>query len=149
MKFRELSLRKNPDCPVCGTNPSVTKLIDYHEFCGMRGEEGNREIEVPEIEPIELKRRLDAGEEIVILDVREPHEYQICDIGGYLIPLLELPQRIHEFDSSGTFVIHCRSGVRSAEAVDFMMKAGFGKIFNLRGGILAWSDQADPTLPKY
>ncbi len=149
MKFRELKLRKNPDCPVCGTHPTVTKLIDYQEFCGIRGEEAPVTTSVPEIQPEELKRRLDAGEDIFVLDVREPHEYQICHINGYLIPLGDLAKRVNELDSSREIVAHCRSGVRSAKAVDFLRQAGFKKVKNLAGGILAWSDKVDPKLPKY
>ncbi|MGH9863749.1 MAG: molybdopterin-synthase adenylyltransferase MoeB [Candidatus Acidiferrales bacterium] len=149
MRFRELKLRKNPDCPACGARPTITKLIDYYEFCGIRGEEAVPTVQVPEMEPVELKKRLEAGEDIFILDVREPHEYQICHLGGYLIPLGELPRRVHELDSARTIVSHCRSGKRSAEAVDFLRKAGFRKVWNLKGGILAWSDQVDPRVPKY
>ncbi|HUK87121.1 MAG TPA: molybdopterin-synthase adenylyltransferase MoeB [Terriglobales bacterium] len=149
MRFRELKLRKNPDCPACGKNPTVTGLIDYQEFCGIRGEEAPVTAGVPEITPLELKRRLDAGEDLFILDVREPHEYQICHLHGHLIPLGDLPQRVHELDSSREIVAHCRSGVRSAKAVDFLRQAGFRKVTNLKGGILAWSDQVDPRVPKY
>ncbi|HEV2717946.1 MAG TPA: molybdopterin-synthase adenylyltransferase MoeB [Terriglobales bacterium] len=153
MKFRELKLRKNPDCPACGTHPTITELIDYNEFCGVRGEEKSEEkpvgIGVPEIQVEELKRRLDAGEDVFVLDVREPHEYQICNIGGYLIPLGDLPKRVHELDSSREIVAHCRSGVRSAKAVDFLRQAGFRKVHNLAGGILAWADRVDPKMPKY
>jgi molybdopterin/thiamine biosynthesis adenylyltransferase/rhodanese-related sulfurtransferase len=149
MKFRELKLRKNPDCPACGTHPTVTKLIDYNEFCGIRGEEAPVEAGVPEIQVEELKRRLDAGEDLVVLDVREPHEYQICNINGHLIPLGELPRRVHELDSSREIVAHCRSGVRSAKAVNFLRQAGFKKVHNLAGGILAWADRVDHTMPKY
>ena len=149
MRFRELKLRKNPDCPACGKNPTVKKLIDYQEFCGIRGEEAPVTAGVPEITPVELKRRLDAGDDLFILDVREPHEYQICHLNGHLIPLGDLPQRVHELDSSREIVAHCRSGVRSAKAVDFLRQAGFRKVHNLKGGILAWSDQVDPSVPKY
>jgi adenylyltransferase/sulfurtransferase len=150
MKFRELKLRKNPDCPVCGTHPSVTKLIDYAEFCGIRGEEAPSTVtNIPEITPRDLKTRLDRGDDVYVLDVREPHEYQICNIGGHLIPLGELPQRVHELDSSREIVAHCKSGKRSAQAVEFLQKAGFKKIQNLKGGILAWSDEVDPSVPKY
>src|SRR5438270_472261 len=149
MKFRELKLRKNPDCPACGTHPTVTKLIDYNEFCGIRGEEKPVSDQVPEIQPEELKRRLDAGEDLFVLDVREPHEYQICNLNGYLIPLGELPKRVHELDSSREIVAHCRSGMRSAKAVTFLQQAGFRKVSNLAGGILAWSDKVDPSVPKY
>jgi molybdopterin/thiamine biosynthesis adenylyltransferase/rhodanese-related sulfurtransferase len=150
MKFRELKLRKNPDCPVCGTHPTVTKLIDYAEFCGVRGEEAPTTVtNVPEITAPELKARLDKGDDIYVLDVREPHEYQICNINGHLIPLGELPQRVHELDSSREIVAHCKSGKRSAQAVEFLRGAGFRKISSLKGGILAWSDEVDPTVPKY
>jgi sulfur-carrier protein adenylyltransferase/sulfurtransferase len=150
MKFRELKLRKNPDCPVCGTHRTVTKLIDYAEFCGIRGEEAPSTVaNIPEITPTELKTRLDRGDDLYILDVREPHEYQICNLHGHLIPLGELPRRVHELDSSREIVAHCRSGKRSAEAVQFLQKAGFRKIWNLKGGILAWSDDVDPSVPKY
>jgi molybdopterin/thiamine biosynthesis adenylyltransferase/rhodanese-related sulfurtransferase len=150
MKFRELKLRKNPDCPVCGTHPTVTKLIDYAEFCGIRGEEAPSTVtNIPEITPRELKTRLDRGDDVYVLDVREPHEYQICNIGGHLIPLGELPQRVHELDSSREIVAHCKSGKRSAQAVEFLQQAGFKKIQNLKGGILAWSDEVDPSVPKY
>jgi len=149
MKFRELKLRKNPDCPACGTHRTITKLIDYNEFCGIRGEEKPVEAGVPEIQVEELKRRLDAGEDLFVLDVREPHEYQICNIHGHLIPLGDLPKRVHELDSSREIVAHCRSGVRSAKAVTFLQQAGFKKVHNLAGGILAWADRVDPKMPKY
>src|SRR5436309_1831082 len=150
MKFRELKLRKNPNCPMCGTHRTITKLIDYYEFCGVRGEEApGPSVQVPEITPRELKSRLDHGDDIFILDVREPHEYQICNLKGHLLPLGELTRRVHELDSSREIVAHCRSGKRSAEAVDFLRKAGFRKILNLKGGILAWSDEVDPSVPKY
>jgi sulfur-carrier protein adenylyltransferase/sulfurtransferase len=149
MKFRELKLRKNPDCPVCGMNPTVTRLIDYNEFCGIRGEEKPMESGISEIQVEELKRRLDAGDDLFVLDVREPHEYQICNIGGHLIPLGDLPKRVSELDSSREIVAHCRSGVRSAKAVTFLQQAGFKKVHNLAGGILAWADRVDPKMPKY
>jgi len=150
MRFRELKLKKNPDCPLCGTHRSITKLIDYEEFCGIRGEEAPAAtINVPEITPRELKQRLDRGDDLFVLDVREPHEFQICNLNGYLIPLGDLPRRAHELDSSREIVAHCRSGKRSADAVEFLRKAGFRKIWNLKGGILAWSDEVDPSVPKY
>jgi molybdopterin/thiamine biosynthesis adenylyltransferase/rhodanese-related sulfurtransferase len=150
MRFRELKLRKNPECPVCGEHPTVTKLIDYAEFCGIRGEEAAApQTTVPEISARELKSRLDRGDDLFILDVREPHEYQICNLGGHLIPLGDLSRRVSELDSSREIVAHCRSGKRSAEAVEFLRKAGFRKVLSLKGGILAWSDEVDPTVPKY
>jgi adenylyltransferase/sulfurtransferase len=150
MKFRELKLKRNPDCPLCGTHPTITKLIDYEEFCGIRGEEASAAItSVPEMTPRELKQRLDRGDDLFVLDVREPHEYQICNINGYLLPLGDLPKRVHELDSSREIVAHCRSGKRSADAAEFLRKAGFRKIWNLKGGILAWADEVDPAMPKY
>jgi adenylyltransferase/sulfurtransferase len=151
MKFRELKLRKNPECPACGVNPTVTELIDYNEFCGIRGEEStaNMSQNLPEISVEELKKKLDAKEDVFVLDVREPHEYQICNIGGHLIPLGDLPKRVSELDSSRNIVAHCRSGVRSGKAVDFLRQAGFTKVQNLTGGILAWADKIDPKMPKY
>jgi sulfur-carrier protein adenylyltransferase/sulfurtransferase len=150
MRFRELKLRKNPNCPVCGAHPTVTKLIDYAEFCGIRGEEAPApQTAVPEIAPRELKARLDRGDDLFILDVREPHEYQICNLRGHLIPLGDLSRRVSELDSSREIVAHCRTGKRSAEAVEFLRKAGFRKVLNLKGGILAWSDEVDPSVPKY
>jgi molybdopterin/thiamine biosynthesis adenylyltransferase/rhodanese-related sulfurtransferase len=149
MKFRELKLRKNPNCPVCGTHPTITKLIDYNEFCGIRGEERPVTNDSGDIQVEELKRRLDAGEDIFVLDVREPHEYQICNINGYLIPLGDLPKRVNELDSSREIVAHCKMGGRSAKAVDFLRQAGFTKVHNLAGGITAWADRVDPKVPKY
>ena len=150
MRFRELKLRKNPDCVVCGNHPTVTKLIDYEEFCGLRGQEQPvANTGVPEISVEELKKRLDAREDLFILDVREPHEYQICNLNGYLVPLNDLPKRVHELDPSKDMVVHCRSGGRSARAVEFLQKAGYTKARNLAGGILAWADRIDPKVPKY
>ncbi len=149
MKFRELRLRKHADCPACGTHPTLKGLIDYQEFCGIRGEEQAVEANVPEITVTDLKQRLDRGDKLYILDVREPHEYQICHLNGHLIPLGELPARVHELNSADDIVVHCRSGMRSAKAVDFLRQAGFRKVKNLKGGILAWSDQVDPSVPKY
>jgi len=150
LKFRELKLRKNPNCPMCGTHRKIHQLIDYYEFCGVRGEEApEMDLHVPEITPTELKQRMDSGDDLFILDVREPHEYQICNLKGHLIPLGELPSRVHELDSSNEIIAHCRSGKRSAEAVDFLRKAGFRKVLNLRGGILSWSTEVDPSVPRY
>jgi molybdopterin/thiamine biosynthesis adenylyltransferase/rhodanese-related sulfurtransferase len=149
MKFRELKLRKNPDCPVCGKNPTVKELIDYNEFCGIRGEEAPVANDVPTISVEELKHKLDAKADVFILDVREPHEYQICHLNGYLIPVGDLPKRVHELDSSREIIAHCRSGVRSARAVNFLRRSGFKKVYNLTGGILAWADKVDPKMPKY
>jgi molybdopterin/thiamine biosynthesis adenylyltransferase/rhodanese-related sulfurtransferase len=150
MRFRELRVRKNPECPVCGTK-TQKELIDYNQFCGIRGEETATAptAKIPEIQPAELKRRLDAGEDIFVLDVREPHEYQICNLHGTLIPLGDLPKRVHELDSSREIVVHCKMGGRSAKAVEFLRQSGFKRASNLTGGILAWADKVDPSLPKY
>ena len=150
MKFRELKLRKNPECPACGTNPTIKELIDYNEFCGIRGQESVAAMpSVPEITVEELKRKLDANEHVLVLDVREPHEYQICNLGGHLIPLGDLPNRLRELEPGRETVVHCRSGVRSAKAVFQLQRAGFSNVTNLQGGILAWADRVDPTMPKY
>jgi len=150
LKFRELKLRKNPECPVCGAHPTVTKLIDYDQFCGVRGEDHIVPVTVPEISAREVKRMMDDERPFVLVDVREPHEYQICNIpGSKLIPLGEIPRRMHELSSADEIVVHCRSGQRSAQAVGFLMKAGFRKIHNLQGGVLAWADEVDPTMPRY
>ena len=151
MKFRELKLRKDPNCPVCGKNPTIHAPIDYEQFCGIRGEEKpvEQQQSIPEISVEEFKRRRDAGENIFLLDVREPHEYQICNLGGHLIPLNDLPKRVHELDSSREIVAHCKMGGRSAKAVDFLRQSGFTKVKNLTGGILAWADRIDPSMPKY
>jgi len=149
MRFRELKLRKNPDCPVCGEHPTVTQLIDYEQFCGVRGGENPAAAAPQDMMPEELKQRLDAGDELLVLDVREPHEYRICNLGGYLIPLRDLPWRIDELDASREIVVHCKMGGRSAKAVDFLKQAGFTKVRNLAGGIDAWAERIDPTMPKY
>ena len=150
MRFRELKLKKNPDCAICGNHRTITKLIDYEEFCGIRGEEAPAMTDgIPEITATELKARQDRGEKVFILDVREPHEYQICNLNGKLIPLGELPRRVNELDSSVEMVVHCRSGKRSADAIHFLQTAGFKKLWNLKGGVLAWADEVDPRMPKY
>lgn len=150
MQFRELRLRKNPNCPICGERPIIRELIDYEEFCGVRGvEEAPAEV-VEEITPAELKRRLDAGENIFLLDVREPVEWQICRLeGAVLMPMHTVPARMHELDSAKEMVVYCRSGKRSAQIVAFLKAAGFRRVKNLQGGILQWSDEVDPTVPKY
>jgi molybdopterin/thiamine biosynthesis adenylyltransferase/rhodanese-related sulfurtransferase len=156
MHFRELKLRKNPDCPVCGKNPTVTKLIDYNQFCGIHPEPKADSVNgtpvqngISQISPIELKRRLDAGEDLFVLDVREPHEYQIANLGAKLIPLGDLPARVNELDSSREIVVHCKSGGRSQKAAEFLAQSGFKKLHNLAGGINAWSTDVDPKVAKY
>jgi molybdopterin/thiamine biosynthesis adenylyltransferase/rhodanese-related sulfurtransferase/molybdopterin converting factor small subunit len=154
MKFRELKLRNDPDCPLCGKNRTITQLIDYEEFCGIPQQRA-KEQEMSahsefEIDAMKLKQMLDRKEDVVILDVREPHEFQICRIpNSTLIPLGDLPARINELNSADLIVAHCKSGMRSAKACDFLRKSGFSKVKNLKGGILAWSDQVDPSVPKY
>jgi molybdopterin/thiamine biosynthesis adenylyltransferase/rhodanese-related sulfurtransferase len=150
MKFRELKLRKNPECPVCGTHPTVTYLIDYEEFCGVRGEESEPAETVPEVSVSELKERMDNGAPFVLIDVREPHEFDICRIpGSQLIPLSEFTRRMNELNSSDEILIHCLSGMRSAQATSLLRKAGFRKVYNVRGGIRAWASEVDPDMPIY
>ena len=153
MKFRELKLRKDPECPVCGDTPSVTELIDYELFCGMTVEpvvttsssDSDEEISVEQ-----LKLELDGDDDLFLLDVREPEEFQICRIpGSTLIPLSELPSRLVELEGRSEMVVHCKSGVRRAKAVKLLREAGFKKAKNLSGGILRWIDVVDPSLPKY
>ena len=149
MRFRELKLRKNPDCPACGTHPTVTELIDYNQFCGIRGEEEAAPTTKRDMTVEEFKQRLDKGDDLFVLDVREPHEYQICNLGGHLIPLNDLPKRVSELDSSREIVVHCKMGGRSAKAADFLRQAGFSRVHNLAGGIAAWAERIDPKVPKY
>jgi adenylyltransferase/sulfurtransferase len=152
MRFRELKLRRNPECPVCGDSPTIRELIDYHQFCGVPQQQA---APVPgaaegEIDPVEVKARIDRGDSFVLIDVREPHEYQICNIPyAKLIPLGEVPKRVNELNSADEIVVHCKSGMRSAKAADFLRQAGFKKVKNMKGGILAWSDKVDPSVPKY
>jgi molybdopterin/thiamine biosynthesis adenylyltransferase/rhodanese-related sulfurtransferase/molybdopterin converting factor small subunit len=150
MRFRELKLRRNPECPVCGDHPTIKKLIDYQEFCGIPNQAHEPTPVAGDIDPVEVKAKIDRGEKFVLIDVREPHEYQICRIPyAKLIPLGDLPKRVNELDSADEIVAHCKSGVRSAKAVDFLKQAGFRKVRNMQGGILAWSDKVDPSVPKY
>jgi adenylyltransferase/sulfurtransferase len=150
MSFRELKLRKNPDCPVCGPNATITELIDYEEFCGVTHQPQITVGADFEITPAELKAKMDRGEDFVLVDVREPEEYAICKIpGSKLMPRATLPERLHELSSADEIVVHCKSGVRSGMAVDFLKQAGYRKVKNLVGGILRRSDDVDPTVPKY
>src|ERR1700677_4574032 len=155
MRFRELKLRKNPECPICGDHRTITKLIDYHQFCGVPSPNQapaaqETKMNEGEISVIELKEKLDRGDKFVLIDVREPHEYKICNIpGAKLIPLGEFPQHVGEFNPEDDIVIHCRSGMRSAKACNVLRTAGFQHVRNVVGGILAWSDQVDPSVPKY
>jgi len=150
MKFRELKLRKNPDCPICGENPTIRELIDYEAFCGITAQPDVNVGSEFEITPAQLKEKIDRKDDFVLVDVREPEEYAICYIpGSKLIPLRTVPERLHELSSADDIVVHCRSGVRSGQAVEFMKQAGFKKVKNLVGGILRWSDDVDPSMPKY
>jgi adenylyltransferase/sulfurtransferase len=148
MRFEELKLRRDPKCPLCGANPTITELQDYAAFCGVgRGEEAEA---VEEISAAELKRRVDAGEPLEVIDVREPHEFAIARIPGTrLIPLGTLSEHLHELDTARTYVMHCKSGVRSAKAIGQLRRVGFKRLLNLKGGILAWSKEVDPSVPTY
>lgn len=153
MKFRDFKLQKDPNCPVCGLNPTVTELIDYEEFCGLRDQSqpGSESTEMEQITARELKKRLDEGHQFQILDVREPSEFEIARIPGTrLIPLGQVVTRMNEIDPSKETVVHCKGGVRSAKAIASLKRAGFpGRLINLRGGITAWSDDVDPAVAKY
>ena len=153
MKFRELKIRKNPQCPLCGANPTIKALIDYEQFCGVAAQ-----TEAPtaanedslEITPEELKARLDRGDDMTIIDVREPHEYQICRLPStILIPLGQVASRLGELNPENEIVVHCKMGSRSAKAVDLMRKAGFKRVRNLKGGIDLWAQTVDPSVPRY
>ena len=150
-KFRELKLRKNPECPICGSKPTIHSLIDYEQFCGINkdSDSGSVADEKTEITVERLKARLDGGEKVFVLDVREPGEYEIVNLGVPLIPLSELPKRFGELDPSQEIVVHCKMGGRSAKAAAFLRQHGFRNVKNLVGGIDAWVDRIDPTLPRY
>lgn len=154
MHFREVRLRRDPDCQICGAHPALTQLIDYQQFCGLAPSiQIQEEIRimngVPQLTAAEVKRRIDAGEDLLMLDVREPFEHQIANIGGTLIPLGQIPHRLHEIDREREIVVHCKFGVRSQRAAEFLMQSGYSKVSNLAGGIMAWSDQVDFSLPRY
>jgi adenylyltransferase/sulfurtransferase len=151
MKFRELKLRKDSQCPICGDSPTIKELIDYEAFCGLSP---NQQVEPPQLEEItasELKRRLDRGDDIQIIDVREPHEYEIARLPDTkLIPLSTIVNRMGEIDPARETVLHCKGGVRSAKAIEALKRVAFpGRLINLKGGITAWSDEVDASVPKY
>lgn len=149
MKFRELKLRRDPACPPGQACTRIKGLIDYQQFCGMP-KQPPAAPEIPELTPVEVKARLDRGERFQFIDVREVHEHQICRIdAARLIPLGELPRRLQELDRETDAVLHCKSGARSAKAAALLREHGFTKVFNMRGGILAWSETVDPSVPKY
>ena len=151
MSFREFKVRRNLRCPLCGDHPTITKLIDYEQFCGVRGGSAPSTVDgIGETTVEEVKRRLDRRETVFILDVRNPEEYQICRIpGSTLIPLPELPARLGELDRERELVVHCKSGMRSLKAAQFLREQGFRRVLNLKGGILAWATSIDPMMPKY
>lgn len=150
LRFREVRIRRNPDCPVCGDRPTVTELIDYEAFCGLKPASGAESL--PEITPAELKERLDRGDALTIVDVREPHEWEIANLepyGARLIPMREIEARLGELDRDAEIVLHCKTGGRSAIVLRQLREAGYTRLWNLKGGILAWADEVDPSLPKY
>jgi len=152
MKFREFKLRRDPKCPVCGENPTIKELIDYDQFCGIPQAKAAEEAEapVPTITVQDLKAKLDRGDKFKLIDVREPFEWDICRIpGATLIPLGQLPSRMSELDSADEIVLQCKSGGRSARALKLLQEAGFSKLNNLEGGITAWAEQVDTSVPKY
>lgn len=153
MKFKELKLRRNPECPLCGENPTIRELIDYDQFCGIVPEPVQVEASDDwEITPLQLKQRLDRGDSITIIDVREIHEWQICNLESYgsrLIPLGQFGDHITSLNREEEIVLQCKMGGRSAKAYDALKQAGFTRIRNLKGGILAWADTVDKSMPKY
>ena len=148
VRLREFHLRRDPECPVCGDHPTIMKPIDYNQFCGVGKTPAPGD--APVISARELKAKLDRGDRFILLDVREPAEYALCKIpGSRLIPLGELPARTGELDRSEEIVLQCKAGGRSLKALHLLKQAGFEKLWNLTGGILAWADEVDPTTPKY
>jgi len=147
LQFRELKLEKDPDCPVCGSHPTVTELIDYEAFCGIGAEPS---YDGAEITAQELQQEWERNSDLLVIDVREPHEYEITHIeGAVLIPLGELPDRLNELDGHREIVTHCHHGARSLKALEILKAAGFSKVRSLRGGIDAWAVNVDPSLPRY
>ena len=152
MRFKEFRVRRDANCPICGEHPTIHELIDYEQFCGLpqADAEAEREQDVPKITAAQLKTKFEHGEAFTLVDVREPYEYEISRIpGSKLIPLGELLGRLSELDSADEIVLQCKSGARSAKALHLLQEAGFRKLYNLEGGINAWSEQVDPTVPKY
>jgi len=151
MRFRELKLRKNPECPVCGVNPTIKELIDYEDFCGVNQQPQETQSTMEEITATELKQRLDNGDDIQSIDVREPHEFDIARIpDSTLIPLAQVVNRMNEIDANRETVVHCKMGGRSAKAIEALQRSGYtGRLINLKGGILGWSNEVDPSVAKY
>ena len=155
MTFKELKLRKDPQCPICGKNPTIKELIDYQEFCGMpspASPQKSEESELQEVSPVDVKMKLDSKKDFFLLDVREPSEYEIARIeGSTLIPLGELPHRLDELKSyqEKEIVVHCKFGGRSAKACEILKGHGFKNVWNMYGGINEWSVEVDPSVPQY
>ncbi|HVK38410.1 MAG TPA: molybdopterin-synthase adenylyltransferase MoeB [Candidatus Kapabacteria bacterium] len=163
MRFRELKVPKDPNCPVCGTHPTITEPIDYEAFCGLPSNDGAHTVHtgndqqprgtetmaIREITVEELAKLREAGEAHTLIDVREPNEYEVANLGGTLVPLSELQARYDEIPREGRVIVHCKAGVRSARAIDFLQQQGYDNLENLEGGITAWSDRVDPSVPKY
>jgi molybdopterin/thiamine biosynthesis adenylyltransferase/rhodanese-related sulfurtransferase len=163
MRFRELKVPKDPNCPVCGTHPTITEPIDYEAFCGLPSHDGAHTVHagndqqprgtetmaIREITVEELAKLREAGEAHTLIDVREPNEYEVANLGGTLVPLSELQARYGEIPREGRVIVHCKAGVRSARAIDFLQQQGYDNLENLAGGITAWSDRVDPSVPKY
>ena len=149
LQFREMKLKKDPDCPVCGKNPTIRELIDYEEFCGLKPQPANQDEETYEITVKEFKSRLDRGDDLFVIDVREESEREISHLNGLLIPLGELSDRLEEIDSSKEIIVYCRTGRRSGKAVEILRHNGFTRVKNLVGGVNEWSKQIDPSMPRY
>jgi adenylyltransferase/sulfurtransferase len=152
MRFRELKLRRNPQCPICGPNRTIHALIDYQQFCGIAPqpkEERAVKNGVPQITVKDLKNRIDSGEEVYLIDVREPFEYAIANLGGKLIPQNDVPKRLAEIDRNREVVVHCKAGGRSQKIAEYLKQQGYERVVNVAGGILAWADQIDPAMKKY
>jgi adenylyltransferase/sulfurtransferase len=149
MRFRELALRKDPDCPLCGERPTITGPVDVEAFCGIDPAK-EQALRGWDIDPARLRERIEAGEDLTLVDVREPHEWQIARLErAVLMPLHSLPQRLNELDSSRTVILYCHHGVRSLRALEFLRQMGFRKLLHLRGGLDAWAREVDPRMPRY
>ncbi|MCH8313876.1 MAG: molybdopterin-synthase adenylyltransferase MoeB [Nitrospinae bacterium] len=154
MKFTELKLRKDKNCPICGDNPTIKELVDYEQFCGIVPQDDSAVDEALEIDAVEVKKMLDDGRDFKLIDVREPSEYQICKINAAtLIPLGEIeakdPAKLNGLGQNDEIVLHCKAGVRSMKAVNALIEMGFSNVRSMRGGILEWSEKVDPSVPKY
>lgn len=150
MDFRKLNIKKNPECKICSENPELTELIDYEDFCGVVESEEDKMEDIKQITPVELKKRIDEGDDILLLDIREEVETKICKIEGSVhIPMQEIPSRLSELDMHRDIVIYCKSGERSSAVTNFLKNSGFSRVANLYGGTLSWADTVDPTMAKY